>query len=61
MNGCDMITLIKGGTFFGDIVAYDWRGKFLVVDVGEEDKIPHKRIIHWDNVESVSIHDGGPD
>ena len=47
-----MIRMIKGGTFFGDIVDYDWKGKFLVVNVDIADYI-ERRIIHWDNVESV--------
>lgn len=53
-----MITLIKGGTFFGEILDYDWKGKFLVVEVGKEAGIAHKRVIHWNNIESVS-GDGG--
>ena len=48
-----MINLIKGGTFFGDIIDYDWKGIFLVVETGESDA-RHKKIIHWNNVESVS-------
>ena len=48
-----MITLIKGGTFFGEILDYDWKGKFLVVEVGKAADIAHKRVIHWNNIESV--------
>lgn len=48
-----MINLIKGGTFFGEIIDYDWKGKFLVVETGERDA-RHKKIIHWNNVEYVS-------
>ena len=49
-----LITLIHGASFFGDIVDYDWKGKFLVICVGKEGDVPHKRIIHWNNVEGVS-------
>jgi len=47
-----MIRLIKGGTFFGRVIDYDWKGKFLVLEVGEKDAL-HKRIVSWNNVESV--------
>ena len=47
-----VITLIKGGTFIGDVINYDWKGKFLVVE-----RKPHKVVIHWDNVESVMVGD----
>ena len=47
-----MIRLIKGGTFWGRVIDYDWKGKFLLLEVGEEDA-RHKRIISWENVESV--------
>ena len=47
-----LITLIKGGTFFGDIINYNWKGKFLVVE-----RKPHKVVIHWDNVETVMVDD----
>ena len=49
-----LIDLIKGATFFGDIIDYDWKGKFLVVEVGKDTDDPHRRIIHWDNIEDVS-------
>jgi hypothetical protein len=50
-----MIRLIKGETFFGDIAAYDWKGKFLVVELDQihVDGKKDKRIISWSNVESV--------
>lgn len=50
-----MIRLIKGGTFFGHIVEYNWKGKFLVVEIGEGNtkQERRKRIVSWDNVESV--------
>lgn len=50
-----MIVLKEGGTFFGHIKEYDWKGKFLVVEL-EGIVIENKhdsRIISWDNVESV--------
>lgn len=47
-----LITLIKGGTFFGDIINYNWKGKFLVVE-----RKQHKVVIHWDNVETVMVDD----
>ena len=50
-----MIRLLNGGTFFGNVIDYDWKGKFLVVVINEitvEGK-PDKRIISWNNVESV--------
>ncbi|MBE9594882.1 MAG: hypothetical protein IMF19_15540 [Proteobacteria bacterium] len=50
-----LIHLKEGGTFFGRIKDYDWKGKFLVVEIDEikvNDK-PDCRIISWDNVESV--------
>lgn len=48
-----MINLIEGATFFGEIIDYDWKGKFLVVETGETDA-RYKKIIHWNNVEYVS-------
>lgn len=30
------------------------KGKFLVVGVGKDTDDPHRRIIHWDNIEDVS-------
>ena len=47
-----MIRLVKGGTFFGNVIDYDWKDKFLVVDISNED-IKEIRIISWNNVESV--------
>jgi hypothetical protein len=50
-----MICLKHGGTFFGSIKDYDWKGKFLVVEIHEIEVNgdPDCRIISWDNVESV--------
>ena len=45
-----LITLIEGGAFFGDVMDYNWKGKFLVIE-----RKPHKVIIHWDNVESIML------
>ena len=47
-----LIRLKKGGTFFGEIEDYDWKGKYLVVLERKEDLL-ERRTIHWDNVESV--------
>ena len=47
-----MITLKEGGTFFGTILDYNWKDKFLVVKVDIEDS-NDKKIVHWDNVISV--------
>lgn len=50
-----MIVLKEGGTFFGSIKDYEWKGKFLVVEL-DEIKVngkPDCRIVSWDNVESV--------
>jgi hypothetical protein len=50
-----MIRLKHGGTFFGDIKDYDWKGKFLVVEIPEIEvngNLDYK-IIFWENVESV--------
>ena len=54
-----MIVLKKGGTFFGTIRDYDWKGKFLVVELTDIviDNEPELRIISWDNV--VSVDDTG--
>ena len=51
-NKMAMISLKEGGTFFGVIMDYNWKEKFLVVDISSED-LKDKRIIHWDNVCSV--------
>lgn len=50
-----MIRLKEGGTFFGHIKEYDWKGKFLVVELPEivVEGVKDNRIISWDNVESV--------
>jgi hypothetical protein len=50
-----MIRLKHGGTFFGSIKDYDWKGKFLVVGISEIEVNSDSacRIIPWDNVESV--------
>ena len=55
-----MISLVKGGTFFGHIVDYNWKGKFLVVELYEIVGIGGKenRIVSWDNVESVYVSEG---
>ena len=52
-----MIRLIHGGTFFGHIKEYDWKGKFLVVElyksaIGGETE---NTIILWENVERVFV------
>lgn len=54
-----MIHLHKGGTFFGHVIDYDWKGKFLVVGVNKTaiGDAKDKRIISWDNVESVYDED----
>jgi hypothetical protein len=50
-----MIHLKEGGTFFGTVKDYDWKGKFLVVTLPEiiVENEPEIRIISWDNIESV--------
>jgi len=52
-----MIRLKEGGTFFGSVIDYDWKGKFLVVELdeiaGPEGK--ENRIISWENIESVYV------
>jgi hypothetical protein len=50
-----MIRLKHGDTFFGSIKDYDWKGKFLVVEISEmEGNVDSdSRIISWNNVESV--------
>ena len=52
-----MICLIKGGTFFGSIKEYNWKDKFLVVELNELAIGGGKenRIISWENVESVFV------
>ena len=52
-----MIHLVKGGPFFGHIKDYNWKGKFLVVELDEivTDGMKDNRIVSWDNVESVYI------
>jgi hypothetical protein len=50
-----MIQLKHGSTFFGCTKDYDWKGKFLVVEIPEIEVNGDSdcRIISWDNVESV--------
>ena len=47
-----VIALKRGGTFIADVVDYDWKGKFLVVN-----RLPHNVVIHWDNVASVTVEE----
>jgi hypothetical protein len=50
-----LIHLKYGDTFFGSIKDYNWKGKFLVVEIPEINLKGDSdcRIISWDNVESV--------
>lgn len=48
------VELKEGGTIYGEIQDYNWKDKFLVVIDRKED-IEYKRIIHWDNIVSVTI------
>ena len=56
-NKMAMIRLKEGATFFGNIKEYDWKGKFLVVELPELaiKGVKENRIISWDNVESVYV------
>jgi len=47
-----MICMKDGGTFFGDIIDYDWKDKFLVVKVNIGN-VSDKKNVHWDNIISV--------
>lgn len=50
-----LISLKDEASFFGRVKVYDWKGKFLVVELDEiiVNNKPDCRIIPWDNVESV--------
>jgi hypothetical protein len=48
------VELKEGSTIYGEIEDYNWKDKFLVVIDRHED-IEYKRIIHWDNIVSVTI------
>ena len=48
------INLKEGGVVYGEIQDYNWKDKFLVV-IDKREDIEYKRIIHWDNIISVTI------
>ena len=48
-----MICLKEGGTFFGTILDYNWKDKFLVVNIGKDIGEEEEVIVCWDNIERV--------